>query len=171
MDISIIAAVSENGVIGREGDLPWRLPDELRKFKALTMGHHLILGRKTYESLPGSLPGREILVVTRSRSYRAPGRQVFPGLQPALDQAEASGETEVFIGGGAQIYALALPLAGRMYLTRVHATVEGDTCFPSFDERLWEVSLAEYHPQDERHPYAFTFTVLDRIPDRMLNSS
>jgi dihydrofolate reductase len=171
LNISIIAAVGENGVIGWEGNLPWRLPDDLRKFKALTMGHHVIMGRKTYESLPGSLPGREILVVTRNRDYRASGRLIFYGLRAALDQAEAAGETEVFIGGGAQVYEQALPLASRMYLTRVQGSVEGDAFFPDYDQGDWEEVLTEFHPQDERHKYAFTFTILDRKATKVLNSS
>lgn len=171
MDIAIVVAMSENRVIGRAGDLPWRLPDELRKFKQLTMGHHLILGRNTYESLPGSLPGREIVVVTRNRSYVAVGCQVVHGLRAALSLAEAAGETEVFVGGGAQIYEQALPIADRMYLTQVHASVEGDTTFPRYDENEWVEVHTEYHPIDARHAYAYTLKVLERQRNAMLNLS
>jgi dihydrofolate reductase len=163
--------MSENWVIGRAGDLPWRLPDELRNFKQLTMGHHLILGRKTYESLPGPLPGREIVVVTRTRSYLAAGCQVVHRFQSALNLAEAAGESVVFVGGGAQIYGQALPLADRMYLTLVHASIEGDTTFPRYDENQWVETHTEYHPIDDRHTYAFTFRILARKGNAALNLS
>jgi dihydrofolate reductase len=121
MIVSLIAAVSDNGVIGLDGSIPWRLPADLKLFKQLTMGHTLILGRKTYQSIGRPLPGRKMVVLTRQLGFTAPGCHIAPSLEQALDTARAEGETEAFIGGGAVVYAQALPLADRIYLSRVHA--------------------------------------------------
>ena len=163
MIISLIAAVSDNGVIGLDGKIPWRLPADLKLFKQLTMDHTLILGRKTYQSIGRPLPGRKMVVLSRQTGFIAPGCLIVPSLEQALDTARANGETEAFIGGGAVVYAQALPLADRIYLSRVHAVVAGDTFFPAFDETYWQVTRSQPYPKQPGQEYDFTFEVLDRI--------
>jgi len=163
MIVSLIAAVSENGVIGLDGAIPWRLPADLKIFKQLTMGHYLIIGRKTYESIGRPLPGRKMVVLSRQPGYTAEGCQTAPSLNQALDLALADGENEAFIGGGAVLYAQALPLAHRIYLSRVHATISGDTFFPAFDERSWKVVESQSYPLIAGQEFAFTFEILERI--------
>lgn len=155
--LALIAAVADNGVIGRAGDLPWRLPDDLKRFKRLTMGKPVILGRKTYQSIGRPLPGRTMIVLSRSA-----GAGDFPAeiaIAANLDDAlRRAGEAEeAMVIGGAAVYAEALPRAERMHLTRVHAEVEGDVVFPPFDASAWRVESESHHPADERHAYAFTF--------------
>ncbi len=133
MIVSLIVAMEQSGGIGKQGQIPWRLPDDLKLFKQITMGHHLVVGRVTYESIGRALPGRHMLVVTRQPDYPAPGCVVVHSLEEALAVARHAGEEEVFIGGGAQIYQQALPLALRLYLTRVHAKVASDAFFPFRD--------------------------------------
>jgi len=158
--LALIAAVARNGVIGRAGKLPWRLPDDLAHFKRTTLGHPLIMGRKTWESLRGPLPGRRNLVVTRAPGYRADGAEVFGSLDAAL--AACAPETDAFVIGGAEIYAQALPRADRLYLTRVHADVSGDALFPELgSDEFREISRVD-HPADERHAHAFSIVVLER---------
>jgi dihydrofolate reductase len=158
--VSIIAAVAENGVIGINNSLPWRLPADLRRVKALTTGHHIIMGRKNYESLGKPLPNRVNVVVTRNRDYRAPGCTIVHSLADGL--AVAQGDTEVFIFGGAELYAQALTVTDRMYLTLVHANVDGDTFFPGFDRSPWREVERVRHEADADHPYAFSFVKLER---------
>lgn len=162
MRISLIVALAENGVIGRDGDLPWRLPDDLKRFKALTTGHHILMGRRTWESLPNALPDRVNIVLSRNESFTPAGAVVFKSIHEAIDHARAAGETELFIIGGEAIYKLALPVAHRLYLTRVHASVEGDVRFPVFDQKRFRLIERTVHPADEKHPYAFTFETLER---------
>lgn len=150
MIISIIVAMDERGGIGLNNRVPWHIPADLRRFKALTMGHHLIVGRKTYESIGRALPGRTMIIVTRSKDYRAEGCWVVPSLQGALRLAEGGGETEVFIGGGGMIYAQALAQADRIYLTRVHAEVEADVYFPKWEKNNWRLIYQE--TGDRTHP-------------------
>ncbi len=133
MIVSIIVAMDEVGGIGKNGGLPWHLSADLKNFKALTMGHHLIDGRKTYELIGRALPGRTNLIVTHDRNFSAPGCLVAYTLNDALALAEKNGETEAFIGGGGEIFAQALPLAQRIYLTRVHTRAECDVFFPPVD--------------------------------------
>ncbi|MBK8499679.1 MAG: dihydrofolate reductase [Flavobacteriales bacterium] len=168
MIVSAIAAVAENGVIGRDGDLPWHLPDDLRFFQQTTRGHHVITGRKNYESIPlkyRPLKDRVNIVVTRSRGYEAPGAVVVHTLEDALAHARLHGETEAFIIGGGQVYREAFDrkLLDRIYLTRVHAQVEGDTSFPVIEGGAWSEILREEHPADERHAHAFSIVILERI--------
>lgn len=164
MKLSIFVALSENGVIGVGGGLPWRLPDELQYLKRTTMGHTLLMGRKTYESIGKPLPGRTSIVVSRNRGYQPdPEVIVVPDLASGLDAAAERGETEVFVFGGESIYAEALPRADRLYLTRVHAEVEGDAHFPPFDPTDWKPIREESHPEDSRHAHAFTYQVFDRV--------
>jgi dihydrofolate reductase len=163
MIVSLIVAVSANGVIGDRGGIPWHLPEDLKLFKATTMGHTLIMGRKTYESIGKPLPGREMVVLTRQEDFRAEGCHVVGSLEEALTSAREQGEKEAFVAGGAQVYALALPLADRIYWTQVHAEIEGDTRFPDFECEDWlEVERRDY-PVDERHEFAFTVSVLERM--------
>jgi len=162
MILSIIVAVSENGGIGLGGRIPWRISTDLQLFKQTTMGHHLIVGRKTYESIGRPLPGRSMVVVTRQWGYQAPGATVVRSLQEALDFARGEDESEAFIGGGAEIYALALPHAHRMYTSRVHVVVEADTYFPAFDESEWVLIESTDYPISEKDQYAFTREVWER---------
>jgi dihydrofolate reductase len=148
MKLSIFVALSENGVIGVGGGLPWRLPDELQYLKRTTMGHTLLMGRKTYESIGKPLPGRTSIVVSRSRDYRPhPEVIVVADLQSGLDAAVERGESELFVFGGESVYAEALPRADRLYLTRVHADLEGDAHFPPFDPNDWKSVREETHPE------------------------
>ncbi len=159
MIISLIIAMDENGGIGLDNRLPWRLSADLRRFKALTMGHHLIMGRKTYESIGGVLPGRRMLVISRNPDFNAPGAQVVRSLDDALQVARQAGETEAFIAGGSQIFALALPLAKRIYLTRVHTTTQADTYCPEIDWSDWTLVSQEDLPADEKNEFPSTFLV------------
>ncbi len=162
MNKSIIVAMSENRAIGLAGDLPWHLSPDLKRFKKLTTGHHLILGRRTFESLRVPLPGRQIIVLTRRPGYQPEGGQVAASLEGALELAAAAGEEEVFIGGGAEVYAQALLLADRIYLTVVHAQINGDTFFPEIDWNAWQETRREHHPVADGQPLAFTFIDLAR---------
>ena len=158
--ISLIAAVAENGVIGRDNHLPWHLPNDLKYFRAVTLGHPVILGRKNYESIGRPLPGRENIVLSTDPAYRAPGCRVVPSLEAALALTEK--EPEVFIIGGATLYRQALPLVQRLYLTRVHAQVEGDVFFPEWDPSQWRELRREDHRADARHAYDYSFLVYER---------
>lgn len=157
--VSLVVAVARNGVIGRDNDLPWRLPDDLKRFKAITLGKPVVMGRKTFESIGRPLPGRENRVVSRQPGLGVEGCRVFAKLQDAL----AGPEEEVMVIGGAQIYAEALPLAQRLFLTEVDAEVEGDARFPDLDPAAWREVGREEHAADERHAYAFRFRVLERV--------
>jgi dihydrofolate reductase len=164
--LSLVVAMAENRVIGRAGGLPWRLPGDLKRFRRLTTGHPVIMGRKTYESIGKPLPGRTNIVVTRTPGYPAPGCTVVGSLEAALKAAaEAPNDPpkrETFVIGGAELYAQALPLAKRIYLTLVHAEIEGDTFFPDFDPSEWREISRERHEPDEQHAYAYSFITLER---------
>lgn len=162
MRLSLIVAVAENGVIGRGNELPWRLAADLRRFKRLTMGHHLIVGRKTFASIGRPLPGRIMIVVSRGSPSLPPDVQLVGSLQQAIEVARTAGEEEAFVAGGGEIYRLAMPLAERLYLTRVHAHVEGDTMFPSFDPSDWCLVSREDHSPDESNQYPYSFEVFER---------
>ena len=164
MTVSLIVAVARNGTIGRDGDLPWHLPTDLRRFKALTMGHHLVVGRKTWEEVGRPLPGRVMVVVTRDPEFRPEGVIVVHSVEQALQAAR--GDDEVFIAGGGEIYRQALPIVDRMYITRIHAEVAGDTTFPEIDHAHWRLVDREDHEADEKHEYPFSFEVYDRVADR-----
>jgi dihydrofolate reductase len=161
MRVSIVAAISENGVIGRDGGLPWRISSDLRRFKQLTMGHHLVMGRKTFQSIGRTLPGRTTLVLTRNGEFQAPGVIVACDLDEALDYCRGDGE--VFIVGGAEVYRQALPRAQRLYLTEVHARVDGDAFFPQLDRSQWRLAEEQRQPSGEKDEYASDFRVFDRI--------
>ena len=158
--VSLIAALAENRVIGRNNALPWRLPADLKRFRRLTTGHPVILGRKNYESIGRPLPERTNIVVTRDRDYRAPGCIVVASLDAAY--AAAGDATEIFIIGGAELYAQTLARADRLYLTLVHAAVPGDTYFPEFDRAEWVEIERERHEPDANHVHAFSFVTYDR---------
>jgi dihydrofolate reductase len=158
--VSLIVAMAQNGVIGRDNALPWRLPQDLKRFKAFTLGKPVLMGRKTFESIGRPLPGRENLVLTRDRSWFAHGVIVVHSVDEALTQARASEELVAI--GGAEIFRLVLPFARRIYLTHVHADVPGDTYFPDFDAAQWADLECSTHPADDEHAYALTFVTLQR---------
>lgn len=163
MRIALIVAAADNDVIGRNNQLPWHLPDEFRHFKRTTLGHHVIMGRRTWESQGSKpLPNRVNVVVTSQENYAADGGRVAASLDDALALAGAAGDEEAFVIGGERLFAEALPIADRLYLTRVHAEPEGDTRFPSFDADDWRVVAREEHPADARHEHAFTIMKLER---------
>lgn len=164
MIVSLIVGRARNGVIGRDGDLPWRLPADLAQFKRRTMGHHLVMGRRTFESLPGILPGRPHLVLSRDRDFAPRGVQVFANLEDALAVAEAAGDDEAFVIGGGAVYREALPRAQRVYLTRVHADVEGDVTFDELEPERWTEVERTDEEADERHAYPFSVCVYERRP-------
>ena len=158
--VSLIVAMAENGAIGRDNALPWRLPDDLKRFKALTMGKPLLMGRKTCESIGRALPGRTSLVLTRDPNWRFDGVVVVHSLGQALGRAKDAEELVAI--GGAEIFRLLMPFARRIYLTLVHADIPGDTFFPDFDSTQWADVECHSHPADERNAYPFTFVTLDR---------
>jgi dihydrofolate reductase len=162
MIVSLIAAVGKDGVIGRDGGLPWHLPADLRRFRQLTTGHHILMGRKTYDSIGRPLPDRTTIAITRQTDYRPPGILVAGSLDAALTLAEQRGETEAFIVGGAEIYRLSLPRADRLYLTEVASDVTGDTFFPPFDRNKWHETSREHRPADERQVVPCDFVCYDR---------
>jgi len=159
MRLSLIAAVAANGVIGRAGGLPWRIPADLRHFKAVTLGKPVIMGRKTWQSIGRPLPGRRNIVVSRDARFVAEGAEVAASLDAAL--AAVADAEEAMVIGGAAIYAEALPRADRLYLTEVHADVEGDVYFPEFDRAAWRETAREDHPAGGDAP-AFSFVTLER---------
>jgi len=158
MKISLVAALAKNNVIGKENDLVWRLPDDFKRFKSITSGHLILMGRKTFESLGKPLSNRIHLVVTRNRDFTVPsGHHVFPSVEKALEYCQAHHSKLLYVIGGGEIYRQMLPLADELLLTEVEAAPEGDTYFPEFDRNEWNVVSKEYHPADERHQYAFTY--------------
>jgi dihydrofolate reductase len=158
--ISLIVAMAQNGVIGRDNTLPWRLPEDLKRFREFTLGKPVLMGRKTFESLGCALPGRTNFVLTRDRSWSAEGVTAVHSVEEAL--VRAAGSEELVAIGGAAIYRLVLPFARRLYLTHVHADVPGDTFFPEFDPTQWDDVEYRMHPADERHAYPLTFVTLER---------
>ena len=161
MIISVIAAMDESRGIGKQGRLPWRLPSDLRRFNRLTMGHHLIMGRKTFESIGKPLAGRIMIVVTHRHDYQADGVIITHSLREALAYAETQGEAEVFVIGGGELYHRVLPMANRLYLTLVHTISDVDTYFPELGDN-WQVVYAEEFMLDEVNDFATTFRILQR---------
>lgn len=162
MIISLIVAMDEQRGIGKDGKLPWHLSSDLKRFRALTMGHHIIVGRKTYESIGKPLPGRHTIVVTRSESYKPEGCLIAHSVEEAIRVARERGETEAFVCGGAAIYAGALPGADRLYLTLVHTTVEADVFFPAIEQQAWTEKESSSHAKDEKNQYPLTFKLLEK---------
>lgn len=159
--ISIIVAVAENGVIGAGNRLPWHLPDDLKRFKALSLGKPIVMGRRTFDSIGKPLPGRTNIVVSRQAGLAIEGMIVTPSLDAAL--AAAGAVPEVVVIGGAEIFRQVLPRTGVVHLTRVHARIPGDVVFPELDPGTWRETAMEHHAADERHQYAFTFVTLERV--------
>ena len=158
--ISLVVAIGENGAIGRGGNLPWRISTDLKYFRKVTMGKPMIMGRKTFESIGKPLPGRRNIVVTRDTNYHREGIEVVHGTDEAL--AVTADVPEVMVIGGAELFRTALPLAGRIHLTRVHGNIEGNVMWPALDTRQWEVIERERHESDDRHAYAMTFEVWEK---------
>lgn len=162
MRLSLIVAMTPSGVIGREGDLPWRLSADLRRFKALTMGHCLLMGRRTWDSLGRPLPGRRSIVITRQADFRPPAEVL---VAHSLDEAVAlaAADDQPFVIGGGEIYRQALPRVARMYVTWVEADVPGDTYFPAWNRDDWRRSESHAHSADAKNEYDYTFATYDRI--------
>lgn len=167
MIVSLIAAVAKNGVIGKNNDLPWHLPDDMKFFMSKTKGHYVILGRKNYESLPTKykpLPERTNIVVTRQENFQAPGCMVVNSIEKALLITLENQEKEAMIIGGSDIYKLSLPYAHRLYITEINADIDGDVFFPVFDKEDWKEISRVPHEKDERHQYAFDFVLYEKDP-------
>lgn len=159
--VSLIVAMDRQRVIGREGALPWHLPDDLKNFKAITLGKPIVMGRRTHESIGRVLPGRRNLVISRRPGYQAPGCEVYATLTAAL--AACADCAEVMIVGGAELYAAALAIAERLYLTEVETALEGDVWFPAIAPDEWREMSAIRHERDDRHAHAYRYRVLERV--------
>lgn len=160
--ITLIAAAGENNELGKDNDLLWHLPDDFKRFKALTTGHYIIMGRKTFESFPKPLPNRTHVIITRSNEYKAPeGCIVVHSLEKAIE-ASPKNETLFIIGGG-EIYKQSIDHADCIELTRVHNSFEADTFFPEIDSKNWQLTQSDFHDKDERHLHAFTFETYHKI--------
>ena len=159
--VAIIVAADERGGIGRDGGLPWHLPEDLKRFKALTMGKPMVMGRRTWDSIGRPLPGRRSMVVSRRSGLALDGAEVYGSLEAALEAAADAPETCVI--GGAEIYRQALPRAAVVHLTRVHALVDADTFLPLLDAGEWEEVAREDRPADDRHAHAYSFLTLRRL--------
>jgi dihydrofolate reductase len=157
--IALVVAMDDDRLIGVGGGLPWKLSNDLKHFKRLTLGKIVLMGRKTWQSLGRPLPDRENWVLTRDASFQPAGARVFAKLDDALREA---GDREVMVIGGAELYRQALPIANRIFLTRVHAKLTGDTWFPELDAARWRETSCEDHPADERHAHAYSFITLER---------
>jgi len=155
MEVTLIAAMSKNRVIGRDNGLIWHMPKDLKRFKKLTSGHHVIMGRKTFESMNKPLPNRINIVITRQSDYHAPGCLVVSTMEEALSKAE--GDAKPYVIGGGEIYKMSLPYARRIELTLVQENFDGDTYFPEWDESQWELIEQEEHKPDENNPYPFQY--------------
>lgn len=158
--VTLIVAAADNGVIGRDNTLPWHLPDDLKRFKSLTLGKPIVMGRKTFESIGKPLPGRLNVVVTRDPNYRRDGVTVVHSVEAALTAAGAA--PEIMIIGGADLFRLFLPGASRVHLTRVHAEVTGDVFWPALDPDRWQCVATEGHPADDRHSHSMTFELWEK---------
>ncbi|MEM7312084.1 MAG: dihydrofolate reductase [Planctomycetota bacterium] len=167
MRISLVVAHTRNRVIGRDGDMPWRLSNDLKNFKRLTLDHSILMGRKTFKSIGRPLPKRQNIVLTRNAEYSQPGITVVHTWDEALNAARSSQEyktDELFIVGGAQIYAIALPHADRIYLTEIQAELDGDTFFPEIASEEWQEISREEHAASEKNDYDHSFVTLERLP-------
>jgi dihydrofolate reductase len=162
MTVSLVVAAAKNNVIGRDGELPWHLPDDLRHFKRLTTGKPIIMGRRTFESIGRPLPDRHNIVMTRDPDYAAAGCDVVTSVSDALKLA--GDDSEVMVIGGGQVYLDFLHRADRIYMTRVQAEIDGDTYFPEIDPNEWQLVSSEHHDADEKNAYAFEMMVFERRP-------
>jgi dihydrofolate reductase len=158
--VSLIVAMAKNRVIGVNNTLPWHLPADLKHFKALTMGHHIVMGRKTYESIGKLLPGRTSIVVTRNADYAQPGVMVVNSLEAAI--SACGDDHEIFVIGGAELYRQAINFAGRIYLTEIEADISGDAHFTEFDNKQWQETGRASHVPDDKNLYSYHFVVYDR---------
>lgn len=163
MIISLIVAMDEEGGIGLNGGLPWYLPADLKYFKTVTMGHHLIMGRWTYESIGRPLPGRTMIILTHNKEYEAEGCLIAHSLNMALEIARTGGEDEVFIIGGGDVFSQAIAFADKIYLTRIHTTLSADVYFPIIHQSEWQETANEKRAPDGRNPYPYSFIELSRI--------
>ncbi len=161
MILSLIVAAAENNVIGANGTIPWHLPDDLKHFKALTHAHPVIMGRKTYDSIGRALPDRPNIVVSRNLEVAPVGTELAHSLSDAIKKGEAHHSEEIFIIGGSELYGESMDLADRIYLTRVHATIEGDTLFPEIDDE-WKEVARERHEADATHKFSFSFITFEK---------
>jgi len=165
MIISMLAAMGENRVIGKDNDIPWHLPNDFKFFKDTTKGHHVIMGRKNWESLQQQfqpLPGRPNIVITRNSGYQAKGATVVASLDEALEMARKAGETEAFIIGGGEIYRMGLSLCDNIYLTEIQGTFDGQVTFPEFSKKEFQEVSRIHHPKDAKHNYAFDFVIYQK---------
>jgi dihydrofolate reductase len=162
MIISLIAALTNNRVIGKNNDLPWHLPDDMKYFMQTTKAHHVIMGRKNYQSIPDKfrpLPNRTNIVVTRQKDFSAPGCLIVNSIAEGIELARTSGEKELFIIGGSEIYSQSMAYANQLYLTEIDTRLDGDTYFPTFDKAEWQEISRQHHEADARHAYPFDFVV------------
>jgi dihydrofolate reductase len=162
MIVSFVVAADKNNLIGKDNQLPWHLPADLRFFKNLTTGHCIIMGRKTFDSLGRLLPNRSHVVITRSETYRAEGALVVHSIEDAIKSCSARGDEEVFIIGGAEIFKQAMNIADRIYLTRIHHSFDGDTYLPEFKSDEWNLIKKEENEPDDKNPYAYAFCVYEK---------
>jgi len=157
----MIAAAAENNALGKDNQLVWHLPDDFKRFKQLTTGHYIIMGRKTFESFPKPLPNRTHIVITRQKNYHPEGCLIADSIENAI--AIVPQNEDAFIIGGGEIYKLAMPFADKIELTRVHAAFEGDAFFPKMDPAKWRLADSDFHPKDEKHQFDFTYETFLRI--------
>ncbi|MDR5589466.1 dihydrofolate reductase [Christiangramia sp. SM2212] len=158
--LTMIAAAAENNALGKDNDLVWHLPDDFKRFKLLTSGHYIIMGRKTFESFPKLLPNRTHVIITRQKDYNPDNTIVVGSLEEAIRVSKL--DDQAFIIGGGEIYKMGMDHAERIELTRVHGEFEADTHFPEIDERKWKLVKEEFHEKDEKHDYSFTYLTYDR---------
>lgn len=163
MILSIVAAVSKNGVIGSNGTLPWKLSDDLKFFKSLTSGHTILMGRKTFESIGKPLPNRKNIVITRQQDYDASGIEIYSDLEATIQTLKTSGIEEIFIIGGGEIYSQLLPNTDKIYLTEVNVQIEGDTFFPHLDWGIWSKTSILQQNANDRNQYSFEIFEITRI--------
>lgn len=167
MIISQIVAVSINNVIGVNNGLPWSMPTDMAYFKEKTLGHHIVMGRRNYEAEGKALPGRTNIVLTRNTDFSITDGIVVNKLESAIDVAIKAGETELFIVGGEEIYRLVMPFTDKIYLTRIHTTVEGDTFYPELDKQLWQQIAIDKRIADGQNPFEYDFTIYKRKNDQL----
>jgi len=162
--ITMIAAAAENNALGKDNDLVWHLPDDFKRFKRLTSGHHIIMGRKTFESFPKLLPDRTHVIITRKKDYSPENTIVVHSMEEALKVSKL--DDEAFIIGGGEIYKMGMEHADRIELTRVHGEFEADTHFPEIDKSEWEIVKDQFHDKDEKHDYSFTYLTYERKQEK-----
>jgi len=158
--VILIAAIAENNALGKNNQLLWHLPDDFKRFKIVTTGHHIIMGRKTFESFPKPLPNRTHVVITRQKDYHPEGCIVVDSMEKALEISPK--DEDVFVIGGGEIYNLAMPFADKLDITEVRATMDADTFFPKINPAEWQRISSEFHPKDDKHAYDFTFSTFIR---------